>query len=46
MRKFLFDNRFWYVGTTFSAFGDNKEYDSCPCIIICNPFRRWKPNKK
>lgn len=45
LRK-LFDNRFWYIGTTYAAFGDNKEFDNCPCIIICNPFCRWKPNKK
>jgi hypothetical protein len=40
MRR-LFDNRFWYVGFTYTEF-NGRDFDKCPCVIIRNPFSKWK----
>lgn len=42
MRKFLFDNKFWYIGYTSTQFGD-RDYDKAFCFIVRNPFdKSWK----
>jgi hypothetical protein len=43
MMRRLLDNRFWYIGFTYTEF-NGREFEKCPCVIICNPFGRWKSN--
>ena len=40
----LTDNRFWYIGVTSAEF-NNIDYENNPCVIIRNPFCKWKPNR-
>lgn len=37
----LFDNKFWYIGFTYAEFGGT-EFEKCPCVIVRNPFGKWK----
>lgn len=37
MLRKVFDNKFWYIGFTYTEF-DGSNFEKCPCVIVRNPF--------